>query len=186
MCPTPLTIHTLGHSHRSMQELVALLRAAGIQTLVDVRSFPGSRRYPHFSGENLRMALEGAGMVYHWAGRQLGGKRTGQAVSAHTALSSDELRAYADHMETEVFRKGIQHLMQLAGKTRLAILCAEKMPQDCHRALLGDYLQQLGVSVRHIIDGASTLEHTLNPRARWKAPYLIYDQPRQGSLTLDS
>src|SRR4030065_223932 len=113
MCPIPLTIHTLGHSHRSMQELVALLRAAGIQTLVDVRSFPGSRRYPHFSGENLRMALEGAGMVYHWAGRQLGGKRTGQAVSAHTALSSDELRAYADHMETEAFRKGGQNLLQL-------------------------------------------------------------------------
>ncbi len=186
MSSTSLTIHTLGHSHRSLQELLALLRAAGVQTLVDVRSFPGSRRYPHFSGENLRMALEGAGMVYHWAGRQLGGKRAGQAASAHTALASDELRAYADHMQTEVFRKGIQHLIQLAGKTPLAILCAEKLPQDCHRALMGDYLQQLGVRVRHIIDGESTLEHTQTACARWKAPYLIYDQPRQGSLALDS
>ena len=125
-------------------------------------------------------------MVYHWAGRQLGGKRTGNAVSAHTALRSDDMRAYADHMATEVFRKGIQHLIQLAGKTPLAILCAEKLPQDCHRALIADYLLQLGISVRHIIDSEHILEHTLNPWARWKAPYLIYDRPSQGSLTLDS
>ncbi len=186
MLTPPLALHTLGHSHRSLQELVALLRAAGIQTLVDVRSFPGSRRYPHFSEENLRMALEGAGLVYHWAGRQLGGKRAGQAVSAHTALASDALRAYADHMQTEIFRKGIQHLIQLAGKAPLAILCAEQLPQDCHRALIADYLHCLGVGVRHIIGSNHILEHTLHPLARWQAPYLIYAQPGQGSLQLDS
>jgi uncharacterized protein (DUF488 family) len=183
---SPPTLHTLGHSHRSLQELIALLHAAGIQTVVDVRSYPGSRRHPHFSEENLRLALAGGGMVYHWAGRQLGGKRHGQAVSAHTALASDEQRAYADHMETEVFRQGIQPLIRLAGKTPLAILCAEKLPQDCHRALMADYLHQLGVRVRHIIDSDHTIEHVQNPRARWKSPYLIYDLPNQGSLKLNS
>ena len=186
MCPIPLTLHTLGHSHRSLQELLALLRAAGIQTVVDVRSYPGSRRHPHFSEENLRMTLDGGGLVYHWAGRQLGGQRAGQTVSAHTALSSEALRAYADHMQTEIFRKGIQHLIQLAGKAPLAILCAEQLPQDCHRALIADYLHCLGVSVRHIIDSNHILAHTLNPLARWKAPYIIYDQPGRGSLKLDS
>ncbi len=182
MPATPLIIHTLGHSHRSLRELLALLRAAGIQTVVDVRSYPGSRRSPHFSEENLRMALEGDGRMYHWAGRQLGGKRAGRTMSAHTAFASDALRAYADHMETDIFRKGMQHLIQLAGKTPLALLCAEQLPQDCHRALIADYLHQLGVGVRHIIASGHILEHTLHPLARWQAPYLIYDQPGQGPL----
>lgn len=183
--PAP-TLYTVGHGDRSLRDLVALLRAAGIQAVVDVRSFPGSRRHPHFSQDNLREALEGGGMAYHWAGRQLGGKRTGSAISAHTALRSDDLRAYADHMETDAFRKGIDQLMRLAGTHVLALLCAEKMPQDCHRAFIADYLGMLGARVRHLIDTGRILDHTPNPLARWKAPYLIYDRPNQGSLKLDS
>ena len=125
-------------------------------------------------------------MLYHWAGRQLGGMRQGNALSAHTALLSDETRAFADHMETGAFRKGMDQLIRLADQGALAILCAEKLPQHCHRNLIADYLVALGVPVRHLIDEDTHLDHRINPLARWKPPYLIYDQPGQRSFPLDA
>ena len=166
MTQTPTTIYTVGHGNRALRELITLLHGAGVQTLVDVRSFPGSRHYPHFCEENLRPALEGSGMVYHWAGRQLGEERLGKTASAHTALPTPRLRAYADHMETEVFRKGVDMLSQLAGNTVVAILGVEKPAADCHRALIADYLYRLGLAPRHLIDSATTLEHHPHPLAR--------------------
>ena len=140
MTQAPTILYTLGHGNRTLRELITLLHGAGVQILVDVRSFPGSHRYPHFCEENLRPALEGSGMIYHWAGRQLGEERPGKTASAHTALPSPRLRAYADYMETEIFRKGVDKLTQLAGNSVVAILGAEKPSSDCHRALIADYL----------------------------------------------
>jgi uncharacterized protein (DUF488 family) len=89
-------------------------------------------------------------------------------------------------METADFRKGVDQLIRLAGQGTLAILCAEKLPQHCHRNLIADYLVALGVPVRHLIDGDRTAEHEPSPLARWKPPYLVYDQPNQRSFPLDA
>lgn len=160
MTQTPTTIYTIGHGNRTLRELITLLHGAGVQTLVDVRSFPGLRHYPHFCQEHLRPALEGNGIIYHWAGRQLGEERLGKkTASTHTASPASRLRAYADYMETETFRKGADMLSQLAGNSVVAILGVEKLLSDCHRVLIADYLHRLGLAARHLIDGATTLEH---------------------------
>ena len=176
---TPTTIYTVGHGNRTLRELITLLHSAGVQTVVDVRSFPGSRHYPHLCEENLRPALEGGGMTYHWAGRQMGEERRDKTPSAHTALPLPRLRAYADHMETEIFRKGVEMLSQLAGNTVVAILGVEKPAMDCHRVLIPDYLYWLGLAPWHLIDSVTALEHHPHPLARWNAPYLIYDSPSE-------
>ena len=159
MAPTPTLIYTVGHGNRTLRELIALLHGAGVQTLVDVRSFPGSRRYSHFREENLRPALEGGGLIYHWAGRQFGEECPSKMPSTHTALPSPRLRAYAEYMETEAFRKGVDKLTQLAANTVVAILGVEKTATDCHRILIADYLYHLGLTPRHLIDSAITQEH---------------------------
>jgi uncharacterized protein (DUF488 family) len=186
MTSSTRVIYTIGHSNRSLHELVALLRGAAVQTVVDTRSVPGSRRYPHFSEDNLRAALGGADMVYHWAGRQLGGHRPTHSDSVHTALTSDGLRAFADYMDTEAFRKGAQQLLQFAGRTTLALLCAERLPQDCHRSLIADYLVACGARVNHLIDPGHQVAHRLSVLARWVPPRLIYDRLGQAVLRLDS
>ncbi len=112
---TNITLYTVGHSNRSLGELLGLLRDSGIQTLVDVRSYPGSRRHPQFSGDALRFALEGAAMHYHWAGRHFGGMRKPKPGSPHTALTEDGLRGYADHMDTDDFQRAAMQLVNLAG-----------------------------------------------------------------------
>ncbi len=166
MTQTPTTIYTVGHGNRTLREFITLLHGADVRTLVDVRSFPGSRHYPHFCEETLRPALEGSGIIYHWAGRQLGEERPGKAASAHTALHTPRLRAYADHMETEIFRKGVDMLSQLAGNTVVSILGVEKLTSDCHRVLIADYLYRLGLAPRHLIDSVTTLEHHPHALAR--------------------
>lgn len=175
MIQTPKIIYTVGHGNRSLRELISLLQGASVQAVVDVRSYPGSRHYPHFGEENLRPALAGSNITYHWAGRQLGEERPGKTTSVHMALSAPRMRAYADHMETEIFIKGATKLAQLAGDTVVAILGVEKSVTDCHRALIADYLYWLGLMPRHLVDNVTTLEHQPHPLARWNPPYLIYD-----------
>ena len=177
-----IRLYTIGHSNRSLEDFIGLLQSQGINVLVDVRSQPHSRRYPQFSMENLRTELEQANITYHWAGRQLGGMRKPISNSIHTALQDESLRAYADHMETENFTRGAYQLIRLARQDVTAIMCAEKLPQNCHRSLLSDYLLLQDVEICHIIDISQLSEHYLNPCARRESSQLIYDRNTTASL----
>lgn len=174
--PDHLIIYTLGHSNRPLDQFLALIDSAGIRTLVDVRAQPGSSRFPQYMSESLRKSLEARGIVYHWAGRQLGGMREPRPGSKHVAIESESLRAFADHMETEAFEKGIVGLVRIARQSSTALLCAERLPEDCHRGLIADFLTLRGISVRHLIAPGNVREHQLDTRARRESMQLIYDR----------
>ncbi len=183
MSSPPVTLYTVGHSNRTLRELIDLLTAAGVTTLVDVRAQPHSSRHPQFEGGVLRDAAEGAGMVYHWAGRQLGGRRPVSPTSPHVALE-EGLRGYADYMDTEAFRRGAAQLVQLASRGPTAVLCAERLPEHCHRGLLSDYLTLQGVRVVHLVAPADSREHQLSPSLRRDSAALVYDRQTSGRLDL--
>lgn len=176
-----LTLYTLGHSDRPAAELLALLQEAGVTCVVDVRAQPASARHPQFNMEPLRVVLTQAGIAYHWAGRQLGGQRAARPDSPHRSLP-ESLRGFADHMDTEVFAKGMAQLLGLARKAPTAILCAEREPAQCHRNLIADYLVLQGIEVRHLIRAGETREHTLSPQARTESARLVYDRASQRPL----
>jgi len=175
-------LYSIGHSNRSIEDFIALLQGQGISTLIDIRAQPQSRRYPHFSMDDLRLVLDDAGIIYHWAGRQLGGMRKHLPGSPHIALQDESLRAYADHMGSEGFARGVIQLIQLAQQSTTAMMCAEKLPEQCHRSLLSDYLLLQGVEVSHIIDDMQLREHYLSPLARRESVQLIYDRQATASL----
>lgn len=177
-------LYTVGHSNRTLPALMELLRAAAIQTVVDVRARPGSARLPQFHGEALRAGVEQAGMAYHWAGRQLGGRRSSRPKSVHVALHDEGLRGYADFMDTEEFQRGAAQLMRLSAKNPTAILCAERLPEHCHRSLISDYLVLQGVRVVHLLDADESCEHQLRPEARRESARLVYDRQVTGTLDL--
>jgi len=153
-----ITVWTVGHSTRSGEEFVQILKAHGIQVLVDVRSFPGSRRYPQFNRATLAESLQQAGIEYRHEPR-LGGRRTPRKDSHNTAWRNASFRAYADHMESEEFRNGVKDLLELASNRRTAVMCAESLWWRCHRRLISDYLKTEGHAVIHILDKNKTQEH---------------------------
>ncbi|MBI5612571.1 MAG: DUF488 domain-containing protein [Gammaproteobacteria bacterium] len=175
----PAVIYTIGHSDRSIDAFLALLSTAGIEALIDVRAQPGSQRFPQFESDALRRAVNASGMDYHWAGRQFGGRRQPRPDSPHVALADDGRRGFADFMGTDLFRKGIDQLLRMARGTPCVLLCAEKLPADCHRALIADYLTAGGVRMLHLIEPDVTAEHRLNTAARWDGTALIYDRCSQ-------
>jgi uncharacterized protein (DUF488 family) len=129
-----MIIHTVGHSTRSLAELIALLQENRMEVLADIRSFPTSARYPHFNQEVLAKELPAAGVAYAWLGKTLGGyRKKSDPNSPHTALRSPGFRNYADHMATKEFSAGIEELLSLAKTTRVAVLCAERLWWRCHR-----------------------------------------------------
>ncbi len=172
-----MTIYTIGHSTRSLAELVGLLREVDVELLADIRGFPSSARHPHFARDALASALAECHLAYRWLGLALGGyRRQGHARSPHTALRSRGFRNYADHMDTETFRHGVAELLSLAKAHRVAIMCAERLWWRCHRALVSDYLTACsGVTVIHIVESGKTEPHRLHRAARVSAGQLVYD-----------
>lgn len=172
-------VYTVGHSNVDLAAFKALLEAHGIKALADVRAFPRSRRWPHFSGDRLAAAWAD----YHWLGKELGGYRKGaRADSPHTALEG-MWRAYADHMEGAEFREGIARLLALAQERPTAILCAEKGWHECHRRHIADHLVAIqGVLTLHILDASPPDPHRIDPRARLDGTRLVYDRGKQGDL----
>jgi uncharacterized protein (DUF488 family) len=165
MISEKVTVWTVGHSTRSGEEFAQILLAHGIQVLVDVRSFPGSRRYPQFNKLALAESLASIGINYRHEPR-LGGRRTPRADSHNTAWRNASFRAYADHMESEEFRSGVEALLELARDARGAVMCAEALWWRCHRSLIADYLKAAGHSVVHIIDQTKTEDHPFTSAAR--------------------
>ncbi|MBI3926834.1 MAG: DUF488 domain-containing protein [Armatimonadetes bacterium] len=158
-------LYTVGHSNRSQEEFIALLRAHAIEVLVDVRAFRGSRRYPWFSGASLREALSREGITY-LPEPELGGRREPAPDSRNTVWEDDGFRAYADHMETATFREAAVRLAELSRARRTAVMCAEATWWRCHRMLIADYLKASGLSVLHILDDREAQPHPYSPGAR--------------------
>jgi len=159
-----LLVYTVGHSTRPIGELLGLLHEHGVASVVDVRRFPGSRRHPQFSQEALRGTLAGAGIGYaHKV--ELGGRRSLRAGSPNTGWRNASFRAYADHMDSSEFQRGLAELIEHASRNRTALMCAEVLPHRCHRRLIADALVARGIEVMHIIDRRRAEAHALNPQA---------------------
>ncbi len=156
---------TIGHSTRPIEVFVALLISNAICSLVDVRSYPGSRRFPQYNKATLSAALATAGIDYHQL-PQLGGRRRPSPHSRNIAWQNPSFRAYADYMESEDFKKGIEELLDFAREKHTAIMCAEALWWRCHRGLIADHLKANGSVVTHIIDVSHTEIHPYTAAAK--------------------
>jgi uncharacterized protein (DUF488 family) len=156
--PWPETLWTIGHSTRSLDEFIALLKDNAIEVLADVRHYPGSRKYPHFNVEPLQQGLHEAGIRYE-PFTELGGRRKVQPDSTNTAWRHPAFRGYADYMQTKEFHDGIERLKALASNQRTAIMCSEAVWWRCHRGLISDVFKLHGTRVLHIMGPAPPPEH---------------------------
>jgi uncharacterized protein (DUF488 family) len=163
--PRRAPVFTIGHSTRPIGELLALLAEHGVEVLMDVRRFPGSRRHPQFSREALAESLAGAGIKYMHEPR-LGGRRPARPDSPHTAWRVEAFRGYADHMESADFKEALENLIELSRDRTVAILCAEAVPWRCHRRLISDALVARGIEVRHIFGPGRADTHEIDANAR--------------------
>ena len=170
------TVYTIGHSTRTLDELVAALQAHRIATLVDIRAFPMSRRLPHFNRESLEVELPKHGIAYVWM-KELGGRRRKMRDdSPNTGLRNDSFRNYADYMLTPEFEQAIERLLMLAEQSNTAIMCAERVYFQCHRMLVSDYLTAHGHIVLHIDDDRHpTRPHKLMAEAHLVNGQLLYN-----------
>ncbi len=171
-----LTVYTVGHSTRSLEEFIRLLRTYRIETVVDVRTIPKSRHTPQFNEHTVRAALEWSGIAYvHLAA--LGGLRHTTKDSINTAWRNRSFRGFADYMQTPEFTRGIERLIEIAEAGRTVILCAEAVPWRCHRSLIGDALLVRDVQVEDIMSETSSSAHTLTPWARVHGHRITYPDP---------
>jgi len=160
-----MKIWTIGHSTRSMEEFIELLKAHDVRALADVRQFPGSRRLPHFNQQPFSESLAAAGVEYiHF--RELGGRRRARPDSSNTAWRNEAFRGYADYLMTDGFREGIERLLALARQKRTAMMCAEALWWQCHRGLISDWLKAAGHEVIHVLAKNKTEPHPFTSAAR--------------------
>lgn len=174
-------IFTIGHSTRSLDELVALLRAHGVERVVDVRTVPRSRRHPHFWREALAESLPRNGIEYLHL-RRLGGlRKPWKEGSPNGAWRNESFHGYADHMQTDEFAAALAELIELARHGRVAVMCAEAVPWRCHRSLIADALVARGFEVRHILTARRADRHKPTPFARFEGTRVTYP-PQQLDL----
>jgi hypothetical protein len=162
----PPVVCTAGHGARPIAAFLEILPAAEVDTLVDVRRYPGSRRHPQFGREALAAAVQASGVRYTWEGEILGGRRHPRAGSRHTALRTPAFAAYADHMDTPEFRTAIDALVTGAVVERSAVLCAETLWWHCHRMLVADALTMRGAAVEHLLEPGTRQPHRLTEGVR--------------------
>jgi uncharacterized protein (DUF488 family) len=161
------TIFTIGHSTRPIGEFIQTLQSNGVDTVVDVRAIPGSRRNPQFHPDELSRSLSEAGIDYrHLA--ELGGRRYSPVgeETINAGWRNHSFRSYADYMQTPPFARGVDTLLTWAGDRTVAIVCAEAVPWRCHRSLIGDALLARGTEVRDIMSTTTTKPHVLTRFAR--------------------
>ncbi len=168
-------IRTLGHGTLTAGDLAGLVRHAGVEMVVDVRRYPGSRRHPHFVADEMATWLPESGPGYRWL-PSLGGRRTPAADSPNVGLRNEQFRAYADHMASEEFAGGVADLLELAQDQPVAIMCAESVWWRCHRRLLADHLVLVAeVPVEHLFHDGRLVEHDPTPEARRAGDHVVYD-----------
>ena len=169
----PLTVLTIGHSTRTIEDFIAMLAAHRVQLLVDVRSIPKSRHVPQFNSDALAASLREKGIAYLHL-KSLGGRRHSRKDSRNLGWRNASFRGYADYMATEEFRAGIARLLDLAREKRTAIMCAEAVPWRCHRSLIGDALLVRGVRVEDIMSASSIRPHDLTTFAKVEGLDVFY------------
>ena len=168
-------IFTIGHSTHPIEEFLALLRQHQIALLVDVRSFPSSRRWPHFNQDELKRSAEFAGIEYRWL-KSLGGRRhSNNKESPHSAWELPAFRSYADYTDTDDFKISLEELCALADRDRTAYMCSEGLWWRCHRRIISDHLMLRGWTVMHIVPSGKLSEHALPAFARVTNGSIIYD-----------
>jgi uncharacterized protein (DUF488 family) len=154
-------IYTIGHSTRSHAELIELLRENGIELLLDIRRIPYSRHNPQFNREEMVKVMPPTGIRYEHC-TELGGIKPPQEVIDRAKSCSERSRGFAGYMESEPFRRGLEHALRLASESRVALMCAESDPSHCHRFWVADALAARGVAVRHIIKAGKVEDHPEN------------------------
>jgi uncharacterized protein (DUF488 family) len=180
-------LYTIGHGARDLETFLGLLQGAGIDLLVDVRTAPGSRKHPHFGRDALAAALADRGISYEWRGKEMGGWRRARPDSRHEAIRSPGFRGYADHMESEEFRRALRDVLEAADRAPTAVMCAESLWWRCHRRMIADAVLAGRDEVRHIMDGGRLEPHRLHPAARIEHEAPVYDRPveESGQARLD-
>ena len=172
------TIYTVGHSTRTTEQFLALLKAHGIEELVDVRTIPRSRHNPQFGREELAASLQQAGIAYTHLGK-LGGLRHASKDSVNLGWQNTSFRAFADYMATPEFTLGLDELTSLAEQKTVAIMCAEAVPWRCHRSLISDALTILGWKVLHIQSRKTANLHKLTPFLEVQDGKITYPAPEE-------
>ena len=178
-----MALFTVGHSTRSLEELIDLLREHGITLLADVRTVPGSRRMPHFARATLAADLPERGIEYvHMP--ELGGLRRPRPDSPNTGWRNESFRGYADHMASPEFRAALDRLVELGRQGNVAVMCAEAVPWRCHRSLIADAVLVRGLEVTHIIGPGRTQAAAVTPFARVEGERITYPGPVQDRFVL--
>lgn len=174
-----MTIYTIGHSTRQLEEFIALLKQYDITQLVDIRSIPRSRHNPQYEQTALGKTLPEHGIRYIYL-KSLGGLRHVTKDSENLGWHNLSFRNYADYMQTPEFQAGIDELIEIAKKAPSAIMCAEAVPWRCHRSLVGDALTVRGVDVEDIISEKSMKKHEITPFAVVDGEKITYpnDEPK--------
>ncbi|MGB6092425.1 MAG: DUF488 domain-containing protein [Moheibacter sp.] len=167
------TIYTIGHSTRSLEEFIDLLHSFEIKNLADIRSLPGSRKFPWFDSELLEVSLKNAGIEYRLI-KKLGGRRKSHRDSKNTRWHKVAFRSYADYMESAEFGEGICELLEFAKSGRTAYMCAEAVWWRCHRSMVSDYLKAKGWTVLHIMSLKKAEEHPFTQPAIVKGYRVFY------------
>jgi len=168
-------ILTIGHSTRGIADFIRLLQAHGVETLVDIRTIPRSRRNPQFNTDALAKSLHQQGIAYTHL-KELGGLRHPRPDSINTGWRNASFRGYADYMQTAAFDEALGGLLKLCAAKRCAVMCAEAVPWRCHRSLLADALMARGVPVEHILSRSGREVHALTPFARVENERVVYPQ----------
>jgi len=165
---------TVGHSTRTIDEFIELLQAHGVTRLVDVRTIPRSSHNPQFNRDALPKSL--ATIAYTHA-PELGGLRRARKDSPNTGWRNLSFRGFADYMMTAEFQQALHNLIEMAGRDRIAILCAEAVPWRCHRSLIADALSARGIPVEEVIGGSRTQPHKITPFAKVEGTRITYPAP---------
>lgn len=168
-----MTIYTIGHSTREIDDFIGLLKSFSIERLVDIRTLPGSKRYPQFNSENLTVSLKATDIDYVYI-KELGGLRKRVTDSANLGWRNLSFRNYADYMQTNGFKTGLDRLIQLATDQTSAIMCAEAVPWRCHRSLVTDALLVRHIEVRHIMNSTKAEPARLTSFAQVNGQEITY------------
>ena len=178
-------LYSIGHGNRGIETFMDLLQEFQIKHLADVRSYPSSRRNPHFNRESLELILNKAGIYYIWFTDLGGFRKTGLgSKSPHVALESPGFRNYADYMATKSFQAAVDRLILITNLGPVCYMCAETAPQMCHRSLLADHLLVMGFETVHILDKQRTISHQISPLATVVEGRLIYNRSEPQQLEL--
>ncbi|HYO84804.1 MAG TPA: DUF488 domain-containing protein [Bryobacteraceae bacterium] len=166
-------IRTIGHSTRPVEVLIDMLKAHGVNVLIDVRTIPKSRQNPQYNREALEEQIHDAGLGYEHM-KSLGGLRHPRKDSRNMGWRNDSFRGYADYMQTPEFAVALEALLATAARDPVAIMCAEAVPWRCHRSLISDILTARGYPVEHIMSATQSNRHTLTSFARVEGTSVTY------------